>query len=227
MASSRIKEITIEIDGDTSKLGKALESAEGSSKKLQGELKGINTLLKLDPSNVELLTQKQKLLTDSISATEDKLNTLKQAQVQEQFDRGEITAEQFRDFQREIVVTQQRLTSLKDEMKEFGSVSEQQLKAASKKVEELGTKIEDTGKKVSGISAGATLDIFNLYDYIILKVGAGALVPITSFGHLLIHGAFESAGSYGIMSLIMGMFNLTASGICTAVIFLFLFIYDF
>ena len=157
MASSRIRGITIEIDGDTTKLGKALESAEGSSKKLQGELKGINTLLKLDPSNVELLTQKQKVLTDSISATEDKLNTLKraQAQVQEQFDKGDITAEQFRDFQREIVVTEQRLKALKDEMKEFGSVSEQQIKAASKKVEELGTKIEDTGKKFSGISTGA------------------------------------------------------------------------
>ncbi|MDD6387629.1 MAG: phage tail tape measure protein [Bacilli bacterium] len=171
MASSRIKGITIEIDGDTTKLGKALESAEGSSKKLQGELKGINTLLKLDPSNVELLTQKQKVLTDSISATEDKLNTLKraQAQVQEQFDRGEITAEQFRDFQREIIVTQQRLNSLKDEMKEFGSVSEQQLKATGKKVEELGKKIEDTGSKFSGISAAA---------------GAGLGVAITSAASL-------------------------------------------
>jgi phage-related minor tail protein len=171
MTSSRIKGITIEIDGDTTKLGKALESAESSSKKLQGELKGINTLLKLDPSNVELLTQKQKVLTDSISATEDKLNTLKraQAQVQEQFDRGEITAEQFRDFQREIIVTEQRLKALKDEMKEFGSVSEQQLKATGKKVEELGTKIEDTGKKFSGISAAA---------------GAGLGVAITSAASL-------------------------------------------
>ena len=90
MTSCRIKGITIEIDGDTTKLGKALESAEGLSKKLQGELKGINILLKLDPSNVELLTQKQKVLTDSIIATEDKLNTLKsaQAKVQEQFDKA-------------------------------------------------------------------------------------------------------------------------------------------
>ena len=125
MASSKIKGITIEIDGDTTKLGKALESAEGSSKSLQSELKGINTLLKLDPSNVELLTQKQKVLTDAIGATEDKLNTLKnaQAQVQAQFDKGEITEQQYRDFQREIIVTKQRLKALKDEMKEFGSVS--------------------------------------------------------------------------------------------------------
>ena len=51
--------------------------------------------------------------------------------------------------------------------------------------------------------------------------GGGALVPITSFGHLLIHGAMESALSYGIMGLVMGMFNLTASGICSAIIFSF------
>ena len=77
MSSSIIKGITIEIDGDTTKLGKTLESDEGSSKKLQGKLKGINILLKLDPSNVKLLNKKQKVLTDSISATEDELNTLK------------------------------------------------------------------------------------------------------------------------------------------------------
>lgn len=70
---------------------------------------------------------------------------------------------------------------------------------------------------------GAFLDIFSIYDKIILYVGGGALVPITSFGHLLIHGALESAGTYGIMGLVMGMFNLTASGICSAIIFSFFF----
>lgn len=68
---------------------------------------------------------------------------------------------------------------------------------------------------------GSLLDIFNIYDYIILKVGGGALVPITSFGHLLIHGAMESMNTYGLMGLLMGMFNLTASGICSAIIFSF------
>lgn len=157
MASSKIKGITIEIDGDTTKLGKALESAEGSSKSLQSELKGINTLLKLDPSNVELLTQKQQVLTDAISSTEDKLQTLKtaQAQVQAQFEKGDITAEQYRDFQREIVATEKRLESLKNEAKEFGSVFEQQVKAASEKVKELGGKVEEAGKKMGGLSAGA------------------------------------------------------------------------
>lgn len=76
MASSRIRGITIEIDGDTTKLGKALDGAEKSSKNLSSELKGVNSLLKLDPSNVELLTQKQTILNDSISATKDKLSTI-------------------------------------------------------------------------------------------------------------------------------------------------------
>ena len=91
----------------------------------------------------------------------------------------------------------------------------------------IGQLILDNTKLTPGhitsmfVVLGAALDIFNFYDYIILKVGAGALVPITSFGHLLIHGALESAGSYGIMGLVMGMFNLTASGICSAIIFSF------
>lgn len=157
MASKKIKGITIEIDGDTTKLGKALEGAESSSKSLQSELKGINSLLKLDPSNVELLTQKQKVLTDAISSTEDKLKTLKtaQAQVQAQFDKGEITAEQYRDFQREIVATEKKLDGLKDEAKDFGSVFQQQVKVASESVQELGSKVEGAGKALSGVSAVA------------------------------------------------------------------------
>ena len=71
------------------------------------------------------------------------------------------------------------------------------------------------------VVVGAFLDIFSIYDRIILYVGGGALVPITSFGHLLIHGALEGAQTYGIMGMLMGMFSLTASGICSANIFSF------
>lgn len=68
---------------------------------------------------------------------------------------------------------------------------------------------------------GAFLDTFGIYDKIVLWAGGGASVPITSFGHLLIHGAMASASEYGIMGLMMGVFNLTASGICAAIIFSF------
>lgn len=70
---------------------------------------------------------------------------------------------------------------------------------------------------------GSFLDVFNLYDKIILKVGGGALVPITSFGHLLIHGALARTLESGAMGMFMGMFDLTASGITSAIIFSFIF----
>lgn len=69
------------------------------------------------------------------------------------------------------------------------------------------------------VVVGAFLDTFGIYDKIILWAGGGASVPITSFGHLLIHGAMASASQYGIMGLFMGIFDLTASGISSAIIF--------
>ena len=68
---------------------------------------------------------------------------------------------------------------------------------------------------------GAALDTFNIYDKIVLWAGGGALVPITSFGHLLIHGALKSAAEYGISGLLLGMFDLTASGITASIIIAF------
>ena len=93
--ASKIQGITVEIGGDTTKLGNALQSVNDKAKSLQNELKGVNTLLKMDPTNVTLLTQKQDILNQSIAECREKLNVLKstQAQVQQQFEKGEITAE--------------------------------------------------------------------------------------------------------------------------------------
>ncbi len=91
----------------------------------------------------------------------------------------------------------------------------------------LGQLILDNTKLTPGhvttifVVVGAFLDTFNIYDKIILWAGGGALVPITSFGHLLIHGAMASASEYGIIGLFMGIFDLTASGISSAIIFSF------
>lgn len=73
------------------------------------------------------------------------------------------------------------------------------------------------------VVGGALLDIFNIYDKIVLWVGGGALVPITSFGHLLIHGALVNASDLGFMGLLLGMFDLTTSGIVAAILFSFIF----
>ncbi len=71
------------------------------------------------------------------------------------------------------------------------------------------------------VVSGAFLDIFSIYDKFVIWAGGGALVPITSFGHLLIHGALEKASEYSILGLSMGMFDLTASGIIAAIIISF------
>ncbi len=68
---------------------------------------------------------------------------------------------------------------------------------------------------------GSFLDIFNIYDKIVQVVGGGALVPITSFGHLLIHGAMAKANSVGFIGIAMGMFDFTASGITSAIFIAF------
>ena len=185
MARKNIQGITIEIGGDTTKLQSALKGVESKLKSTQAALRDVNKLLKLDPGNVELLTQKQKLLTDSIAATEEKLKTLKDAaaQAQEQLERGEITQEQFDALQREIVQTEQDLRGLKDEMKDFGSVTAQQMKAAGEKVKEVGDKITKVGtamtKYVTGpiVAVGAaSVAAFNEVDegldIIVKKTGA-------------------------------------------------------
>lgn len=91
----------------------------------------------------------------------------------------------------------------------------------------IGQIILDNTKLTAGhvttmfVVLGAFLDTFSIYDKFVLWAGGGALVPITSFGHLLIHGALEKANEYGIIGLAMGMFDLTSSGIIAAIVISF------
>ena len=72
------------------------------------------------------------------------------------------------------------------------------------------------------VTIGAMLDIFGIYDKFVLYCGAGALIPITSFGHLLIHGAMDIAGEMGPLGLAFGIFDLTSAGISVAIAVAFL-----
>lgn len=119
MAKNQIKGINIEIGGNTTPLEKALGDVNTKTSRLQTELKEIEKLLKLDPTNTELLSQKQKLLGDAIGNTGDKLKALKDAeiQVQEQFKKGEVSEEQYRNLQREIIKTEQDLKKVEDQAK--------------------------------------------------------------------------------------------------------------
>ena len=118
MANKRIKGLTVEIGGDTTKLGKALADVESKTKGLTDELGEINRLLKFNPGNTELLAQKQKLLGGIVENTAEKLEKLKEAekQVQKQFENGEVSEEQVRALRREIVQTESKLEKYKEEV---------------------------------------------------------------------------------------------------------------
>lgn len=106
--AGNIKGIKIEIDGDTQPLQKALKGVNQESANATKELRQIDNALKFDTGNVTLLTQKQEVLQKQVGTTREKLETLRQAQsqVEEQFKKGDIGADQYRAFQREVEVTQ-------------------------------------------------------------------------------------------------------------------------
>lgn len=148
--ASRIKGITIDIGGDTSSLQKSLKAVDGQLKTTQNTLRDVNKLLKLDPSNVELLRQKQKALQDAIKATNERLEELKKVS------KDSVSPEEWDAIQREIIDTEQRLNSLQTELRNFGSVAGQQIQAAGAKMEEFGGKVEDVGKKLQPLSTAAS-----------------------------------------------------------------------
>ena len=143
MASGRntIKGLTVEIGGDTTNLGKALESVNKKSDDLSQELSEINRQLKFDPQNTELLAQKQKVLAGAVENTGEKLEKLKEAerQVQKQFERGEVSEEQVRALKREIIATESKMESYKNAVKETATA-----------VEDLGDQSEDTSETMAG-----------------------------------------------------------------------------
>lgn len=155
--ASRIKGITVEIGGDTTGLEKALKGVNSSIKTTQSALKDVERLLKLDPTNTELLTQKQKLLKDAISSTSEKLETLKEAQKQakEQLERGELGQDKYDALQREIVETEQELKRLQEQAATT-SVTLEKIAAAGDKFEKAGDSITNAGKQISVASAAVT-----------------------------------------------------------------------
>lgn len=136
--SKGLKGITVKIDGDTKPLNQALSKVNAETKSLQGELKGINSLLKLDPKNTELLAQKQTVLSQAIEQTENKLKTLTTAQQQmAEAGKNADNSAEYRDLQREIAATQQKLAGYNTELKNTQTAQ----KAAAKEAETLGQKI--------------------------------------------------------------------------------------
>ena len=142
--AGKIKGITIEIGGNTAKLDEALKESTKKSRSLSAELKEVNKKLKFDPTNVELLAQKQQILTEHIESTSDELRILKeaQAQVEKQFADGEIDKGQYRKFQRDLMEAENRVKGF-----------ERALEETTAQLENVENGLSPTGSKFDGLTA--------------------------------------------------------------------------
>lgn len=157
MAGSRIKGITVEIGGDTTKLQSALKGVNSEIKNTQSQLKDVEKLLKLDPGNTELLAQKQKLLSSAVSEMKEKLATLKTAadQANQALANGDISKEQYDDLQREIIETEEDLKKLEAQANQ-SATAVQKIATAGESLKSAGDKVSSAGEKLLSASAAVT-----------------------------------------------------------------------
>lgn len=157
MAGSRIKGITVEIGGDTTKLQTALKGVNSSIKDTQSQLRDVEKLLKLDPGNTELLAQKQKLLSDAVKETKEKLETLKTAaeQANTALANGDISQEQYDALQREIIETENDLKKLETQANQSATAM-QKIAASGEKLKTTGDNIASAGQKMLPVTAAVT-----------------------------------------------------------------------
>ena len=141
--AGRIKGITIEIGGSTKALSTAMKDIDSQSKKLASELKDVEKLLKLDPTNTELVAQKQKILAEQIKVTETRLIALKEAQAN--ISPEDVGEEKYRALEREIAATE---TSLKGYKSALSNVKPEQ-EAFNTNQQRLSTLLEATKSDLS------------------------------------------------------------------------------
>ena len=155
--ASRIQGITVEIGGDTTKLQTALKGVNSEIKNTQQQLKDVDKLLKLDPGNTELLAQKQKLLSEAVGETKEKLAALKTAaeQANTALENGEISQSQYDALQREIIETEQNLRSLEIQANQSATAL-QKIGATGEKLKTVGDNISSAGEKMLPATAAVT-----------------------------------------------------------------------
>ena len=164
-----IKGIIVEIGGDTSGLQKALKSVNTATSSLTKELRGINSLLKLDPSNTELLSQKQKVLAENIEQTSKKLEELRKVQELANQDMSKISPENYRNLQREIINTENKLKNLQVQASKWTS--------AGKSLEEFGNKVTNISSKIDNLGSTLTTSL----TLPVLAIGTAAVTTGNDF----------------------------------------------
>ena len=155
--ANRIKGITVEIGGDTTKLQTALKGVNGEIRNTQSSLRDVEKLLKLDPGNTELLAQKHRLLGEAVAGTKEKLETLKTAaeQANMALANGEISQDQYDALQREIIETENNLRDLERQAGQSATAL-QKISATGEKLKTVGDNISSAGQKLLPVTAGVT-----------------------------------------------------------------------
>ena len=168
MAGS-IKGIIVEIGGDTSGLQKAISKVNSATSSLTKELRGVNSLLKLDPKNTELLSQKQEILSEAIKTTSKKLEQLKKVQDEVLANPNNVSEENYRNLQREIVSTENKLKQLQLQASKWNE--------AGKKLEEFGNKFTNISSKIDNVGSKLTTSL----TLPVLAIGTAAVTSGNDF----------------------------------------------
>lgn len=142
-----IKGITIEFDGDTSKLGKAIGDIDKKTKSLDSQLRQVDKSLKFNPGNTELVAQKQQLLGQKVTETKNRLEALKAAQAKLDDDPAvDKTSQDYMELRREIIETESKLGHFEKQLKELNNI----------KFEQVGKQVQDVGNKMKSVGTGMT-----------------------------------------------------------------------
>ena len=230
--ADRIKGITVEIGGDTTGLSKALSGVNREISSTQKELRDVERLLKLDPTNTNLLQQKQRLLAQAVGETKTKLDSLKQAevQVQSQFKEGKVSQEQYEALQREIIATEQSLKKLESE----ASKSNATLSKISATADKIGGGAKKIASSMTPVTVGllgagaASVKFASDYNESLNKVqvafgdSAGevesfAKTTLDAFG-IAEGSALDMAALFGDMATSMGLTKGEASSMSTSLV---------
>ena len=151
MAKNKLAGITLEIGGDTTELSKALQQPNKEAADLQSKLKAVDQALKLDPTNTDLLAQKQRLLVDAITQTESKLNLLKQAQDEFVKSNKNIDSAEYIELEKQIAQTEKKLNDLKNASDEVAKSNNK----ISTSLTNAGSALESASQKTKGLSTAA------------------------------------------------------------------------
>lgn len=152
--ADKVKGITIEFNGDTTKLDKALRQISTESKNIDKELRSVNNALKFNPRNTELLAQKQQLLKEKVEQTGKSLEQLKDVQKQMDEQGVDKQSEEYRRVQREIITTESKLKHYTAELRK-ANIEGTRVHQVGVQFEQTGKKIESAGQKLRGVSAAA------------------------------------------------------------------------